>query len=236
LERMGKMRRLLALCAVTVLLLAVSPAGASVVYTLNPVNVTTGFNNSYGASDIQDCWVGVGYTAIAGGTLVDSVTFKNWSDLTGFSAQALIYTGSDQTNPQAGGGLTLLAAGPVTALASGGQIDNIIPVSATLAPGQVFFAAILIRDVPGNVYAFAEDTGQNSLRSFFDVGPNDGPGGNYNINNTSTATILGGVHPRIGGGVQAAGDLFLSVNATPEPATMSLLAIGGLAALIRRRK
>ena len=228
------MRYVVALCAVAVLLCAAAPAGADVVYSLNPVSVTTGFNNSYSASDTQDCWVANGFTAVAGGTAVNSVIFRTFSDLTGFSAQALIYAGSDQFNPQAGGGLTLVAAGPVTALASGGQVDQVVPVSAALTDGDVFFAAILIRGVPGNVYAFGEDTNQNSLRSFFDVGPTDGTG-SYDINNTSNATILGGTHPRIGGGVQSPGDLFLSVTATPEPASMALLAIGALA-MLRRRK
>jgi hypothetical protein len=87
----------------------------------------------------------------------------------------------------------------------------------TLSAGQVYWAALLLRGVPGNQFPFQEDRDNVLGRSWFDVGPTQG--GAYNVDNTGNATVLGGTHPVVGSGVQDAGNLILRVIDDPtDPA------------------
>jgi hypothetical protein len=79
--------------------------------------------------------------------------------------------------------------------------------------GQVYWAALLIRGVPGNQFPFSDDTDNPLGRSWFDVGPTQG--GPFDVMDTSNARVFGATdHPVVPGNVQAAGNLILRVNAS----------------------
>jgi len=88
----------------------------------------------------------------------------------------------------------------------------------------VFYAAILIRNVPGNQFPFnLQQTGTILGQSFWDVGPGIGPPhmqtGPYDINNTSGATVNGSSRPDFQSvpAAQPPGNTWLRVRATDTP-------------------
>jgi len=209
-----------------------TPAYADFTYQVDgfppPSGNFFGFNNSAG-SETEDDFVANSFQVVSGGTRLTSITF-----LTGFtgdgsplfnntSITAAIYTGSSLTDPNAGGGLKLISTTTVSVTDPGLDFITInLAAPVNLAVGQVFYAALLIRGVTGNMFPFVEDTDASDPsgpplplgRSFFDVGPTIG--GSYNLNNTSNLTVLGGTNPVVGSGIQSAGNLVLRVNSVPS--------------------
>ena len=221
-----------------------SAARAQVTYQLDGWPPATGnyeiFNNSQG-TETEDDWVANSFTAVAGGNRLNSITFAVGSALSSRPVTIAIYTGTSLTNPS---GLTRIVASTtnVNVTAAAGALQT-IPFAAPvdLPVGQVFYAAMLMRGVPGNLFPYTDDhftVGASPPimnRSFFDVGPTQSAP--YNLDSTSNATVLGGAHPVVGAGVQSASNLVLRVNGSPvpEPATLGLVSLG-MIGLVRRRR
>jgi hypothetical protein len=233
----------------TLLLLAAPPLRAQITYQLDGWPPATGnyeiFNNSAG-TETEDCWVANSFQVTAGGNRINSISFVLGNTQPPVSTLNLqvtvaLYTGTSLTDPS---GLVRIVPATNTVMLTNAltgfmqTINFATPVD--LATGQIFYAALLIRGVPGTLFPFADDmftpgpSPANQLRSFFDVGPT--MGGAYNLDNTSNATLLGMSHPVLGGPAQSAANLVLRVNATAVPEPSSVLLTGvGLLLFARRR-
>jgi hypothetical protein len=183
------------------------------VYKLDDGSSEENFNNSQGV-ETEDNWVANSFQIAPGTQTLLSISFLLSGNYTNRAITALIYTGTSLTDPHAGSGLTLVSQTDTTFSGTDGTFVT-IPLAAplTLPVGQVYWAALLMRGVPGNQFPFNEDLDNPLGRSWFDVGPTQG--GAYNVNNTSNARVFGATdHPVVPGGVQAPGNLMLRVNAT----------------------
>lgn len=231
------------------LLLAAPCLRAQLTYQLDgwPPGGTTQyeiFNNSLG-TEVEDCWVANSFQVVAGGNVINSLTFALGNaqpavpTLT-LQVTVLLYTGTSLTNPA---GLVRIVPATNTVTLTNvptGSLQTInFAVPTFMSTGQIFYAAILIRGVTGATFPFVSDfftpgpSPANQLRSFFDVGPT--MGGAYNVDNTANATRLGLAHPVLGGSAQTAANLVLRVNASPIPEASSLALAGiGLAVVARR--
>ena len=214
------------------------------------------FNNSLG-NESEDTWVANAFTVVAGGEDIKSISFLTGDSYTNRAMTAVIYTGQSTTNPQAGSGLQRIVATtttlPVTA-DPGTWVTIPLANDVVLPVGQVFYAALLADAVGGGTsdMLFAEENSgsggtplNDMTHSFYDVAAPFGTVNAYNLDNTQTATVLGGVNPTEGGSpenVMYYGTLVERVNAVavPEPASLALLtAFGAIAAglaFARRRQ
>jgi hypothetical protein len=98
--------------------------------------------------------------------------------------------------------------------------------------GQVFTAALLIYNVPSNVFPFAIDTSGVSTGSYYDV---DNPIGNvntYKLASPNFPTLNGFTYPGQPPGASNTfpieGVTLLRVNAIPEPTALAVFGIAGL--------
>jgi hypothetical protein len=216
---MSVRHRLVAAAAVSVAV----PAWAQVTYQLDswPPPGTDSweiFNNSQG-TETEDCWVANAFTVVSGGTHLTAINFRTGSALTNQSCTAVIYAGTSMTSPA---GLVRIV-GSTTTMSVTAAANVVQTITLTnpvdLSVGQVFYAAILLPQVPGTLFPFTSDhdytTAANSPpvlnRSFFDVGPTQGAA--YNLDNTANATVLGGSHPVVSF-AQDAANLVLTVTAS----------------------
>jgi hypothetical protein len=168
------------------------------------------FNNSAGP-ETEDNWVANSFQVAPGGEILTSISLQLGQTYTNRPITVVIYTGSSLTDPHAGSGLTRVSTTDTTISGTNGNFVTIpltTPVSLPL--GQVYWAAVLLRGVPASQFPFSGDADAPKGRSWFDVGP--AQGGAYNLDDTHTATVLGGTHPLLGGGIQSAGNLMLRVN------------------------
>ncbi len=205
--------------AFTALLLTGTLAHAQAFYSLD---WSERFNNSVG-SETEDCWVANSYTASAAGTHILSISLpivEGFPDNTAISG--FIYQGADTLDPTAGGGLFLLGEVDTTFSGTPGIVTLTFNPPIDVGSGTVFYAAVLLRQVPSNKFPFDNDSHYVRNRSYFDVGLT--PSGAYDVNqlpaNSANITVFGGVHPVMGGmpgDVQSAGTLALWVNATATP-------------------
>jgi hypothetical protein len=197
------------------------------VYKLDDGSSEFNFNNSQGV-ETEDNWVANSFQIAAGTQTLLSMSFLLSGNYTNRAITALIYTGTSLTDPHAGSGLTLVSQTDTTFSGTDGTFVT-IPLAApvTLPVGQVYWAALLMRGVPGDQFPFNEDLDNPLGRSWFDVGPTQG--GAYNVNNTSNARVFGATdHPVVPGGVQLPGNLMLRVNATgPAAPIVARLTDGG---------
>lgn len=216
---------------------AVTAVRADVVYQVE--NLAAGsaheiFNNSQG-TETEDCWVANSFQVDPLATHLTQIQLLTGQAYSNTQVTVAIYTGTSLTSPA---GLTRIVASTntVSVTAAANTFATIDLGSAIdLAPGQIFYAAALIRGVAGSFFPFSSDAQVTPPvtplgRSFFDVGPTQG--GAYNLDVTTNATVLGASHPVVTF-AQDPGNLGLRVVATPEPGAMALL---GIAGLFRRRR
>src|SRR5262249_19076951 len=166
------------------------------------------FNNSE-TTEVEDNWVANSFEVVADGTRLLSVTFFLGENFNKVPVSASIYLGSSLTDPS-----DLIRIATMDTLVTGERntwatITFDKPID--LDEGTVFYAALLIPEVPGNVFPFHNDRTAPQGQSFFDVGPKQGAA--YDLDVTGNATVLGGRHPVVNF-AQSAGNLLLRVNAT----------------------
>lgn len=201
---------------------AVGAPGSAVVprTTLgNPYDGTTtygaaaqDFETTYDAYDIWVCSEFTTTTALNLGA-VSAVGFQNdTSDGTG--ANFRIYSGA----PWSGGSIVLSASGGYDHLYSAGLVgadfgNQLLPAGSY----YMVFQAVRAFATTGQSYVFDTTLGNNNDRQW-NPGGGFGQGTNFPIVDASSAPI----------------DINWQLEATPEPASLSLLVLGGLA-LLRRR-
>src|SRR5262249_40187221 len=151
----------------------------------------------------EDCWVANSFTVAAGGTHLTGVNFI-WGEANTGAAlpsevvTATIYTGTSLTSPA---GLSRIVSSTTSATITG-AVDSLQSITLAnpvdLPVGQIFWAALLIRGVPGTLFPYSSDFGLTGGpaplgHSFFDVGATQGAP--YNLDVNTNATVLGASHP-----------------------------------------
>lgn len=209
----GKVVAVSAGIAAAALMLAAPVASAQVVYQLDSGVFSERFNNSEG-TETEDNWVANAFAVVQGGTELVSIDYVIGENFTGQPVTAVIYQGVDVTDPTAG--LTRLQTTDTTITGLRGDVVTItLDKPVDLNVGDVFYAALLIRGVTGDLFPFFNDTTAPQGQSFFDVGPTQGAP--YDLDFTDNATVNGGTHPVVGPGVQSPGNTAIRVNATDTP-------------------
>jgi hypothetical protein len=175
------------------------------------------FNNSE-TTETEDNWVANSFQVVPEGTRLMSITFQLSARLTNQPVSAVIYMGADLYDPSAGGGLVRIATTNVTLTSTGGPVTIPLDNPVDLNEGDIFYAALLMPSIPGNVFPFTMDYDFTNPglsppflgQSFFDVGPNQGDP--YDLDMTQNATVAGGIHPVVMM-AQDAGNFVIRVNA-----------------------
>ncbi len=172
---------------------------------------TERFNNS-DTVETEDNWVANAFVVVDGGTRLLSIEYPLGETFVDQPMTAVIYMGTDISDPS---GLVRIQTTETTVTGAQGTNATIVldqPVDLNVE--DVFYAALLIRNVPGTLFPFFNQ-GTNPLgHSFFDVGPQQGAP--YDLDMTDNVTVLGGNHPVVFF-AQSPGNLFLRVNATITP-------------------
>ena len=158
----------------------------------NSTNTIFGFNNSITAN-AEDNWIGNVFVASEGATQLSSVSFAvfqalNSTNLPSPFVTVALYTGSPNT------GLTLVQSSvnrvPLNAVA-----DQMVTVPfaqpQNLPSGQVFTAAVLIDDVPVNVFPFVETSIGTNTNSYYDLSNPPGSVNVYNLMAPNSPTLNG---------------------------------------------
>ena len=180
-------------------------------YRWDTLPATERFNNS-ATVEPEDNWVANAFEVVDGGTRLLSIEYPLGETFINQPVTAVIYQGNDISDPS---GLVRIQTTETTITGTAGTNATIVlddPVDLNV--GDVFYAAILIRDVPGNLFPFFNQGTSPLGHSFFDVGPEQSAP--YDLDMTGNATVLGGNHPVVGL-AQSPGNLFLRVNATNTP-------------------
>ena len=210
-------------------------------YQIDNGTVSYGFNDTLGtettSDQAEDNWVGNVFTAAAGGTQLQSISFfdaastLDGSTLSSPSITAALYTGSP------GASLTLVP-GSVNTVALNATAGNWITVPFAslqdIPAGQQFTAALLINDVPSSIYPFSEDTSGSNANSYFDV---DNPIGNvdtYNLAAPNNPTPNGNTYPgQPAGATNAYADTTLLRVNYDTPATLTVAGGGNFSGTIQ---
>jgi len=183
------------------------------------------FNNTSN-SDTEDNWVANSFPiSNSDRTHVVSVTLPIGDTFTNQPISALIYLGQDLQDPTAGGGLVLKSRTDTTFNSTPGTIVTVtLDTPADFKVGDIVYVAVMIPGVPPTKFPFYSDTGTGSGlggllkttplgRSFFDAATTIG--GTWDVNQGSDfITVLGGIHPILGAGIQDPGNLALWAYAT----------------------
>jgi len=226
-----------ALLTVLLALLMPSVAGAQAgfLYQLDNGNVGSQLNASE-TSEARDNWFGNLFTADARGPIITAVDFQAGSS--SYPATLGIYLDNGDANPPQAA--TLLYSQNFTPVAN--QLDRIaLTTPVTLQPGDQFLVGVLMDGVSGSDYPFANDNSSGGVYSYWDRNfstalgdPVDHPMAIGDLSmavDMNHALIPGGWVPASSGCnvvmIRAEG-----VTATPEPATLSLLAAGAIGAAV----
>jgi hypothetical protein len=196
----------------TCLLVGVSSARADVVYQLDDNTAQERFNNSE-TDETEDNWVANAFQVVAGGTRLLSIDLGLGENFNNNPVTVAIYMGTSVTDPS---GLVRIATTDTTLTGAQGTLGNILLAAPVdLNEGDIFFAAVLLRNVPGTAFPFLNNTVNPHGQSFFDVGPQQGAP--YDLDMTDNVVVLGATHSVVGANVQSPGNLILRVNATDTP-------------------
>jgi len=199
--------------AVGALILGASIASAQVVYQWDSGVFGERFNNSEG-TETEDNWVANAFQVVDGGTELLSIDYVLGESFTDRPVTAVIYQGVDISDPSAG--LTRIQTTDTTISGVRGAVVTItLDTPVDLNVGDVFYAALLMPGVTGDLFPFNNDRVSPQGHSFFDVGPKQGAP--YDLDMTANATVNGGTHPVVGPMVQSPGNTALRVNATATP-------------------
>jgi hypothetical protein len=201
-----------ALGVFTVLLLSSAPARAQITYAQAESGNVFRYNLSE-TDETEDNWITNAYTVVAGGTRLNSITLAVAETYTNRPVTLAIYSGSSLTDPTT----TVRIATTDTTFSSPPVLVTIpLDTPVDLNEGDIFFAAVLLRAVPGTEFPFLIATGAPSGSSFFDVGP--AQGAPKDLDDNTNATLNGGIHPVVGStAVDVAGNWILRVDATATP-------------------
>jgi len=188
-----------------------SVARAQVQYRWDNGAFTERFNNSEG-TETEDNWVANAFQVVDGGTHIVSIEFPIGETYTDLTVDAVIYQGFDLRDPTAGGGLVRLSTTETTITATQGSLVTItLDTPVDLNVDDIFYAALLVRQVDGAHFPWFNDGTIPLGYSFFDVGP--AQGADYDLDQTGNATVNGGIHPVVHF-AQSPGTTLIRANAT----------------------
>ncbi len=186
--------------------------------------VFQGFNNSFG-TEVEDNWVANVFTTNLA-TQLNSISLTvnsalNSTNLPSPFITAALYTGSPGT------GLTLVpgSVNTVALNATSGQLVTVpFAVPQNMSAGQTFTAALLIKNVPGNVFPFQMASSGTNTNSYWDVSSPIGSVNTFDLVAPHSPTLNGLNYPS-NGPVNANGTTVIRVNAT-VPVSAATLTVG----------
>ena len=209
-----------------------------------PFNDTLGTETT--SNQAEDNWMGNVFTAAAGGTQLQSITFVtssinfsgtstglNSGNLPNPNITAALYTGSPAT------GLSLVPGSVNTVplnVPTGLQYVTVPFASLQYVPaGQVFTAALLVDDVAGNIGIWTEDSSNSNANSYYDVDNPIGDVNTYNIAAPNDPTLNGNTYPGQPAGTSNAyaDTTLLRVNEITPAATLTVSGGGSYSGTIQ---
>jgi hypothetical protein len=175
--------------SIPALLLCASSAFGQYVYQIDNGSVSSGFNNTFQIEN-EDNWVGNTFTAIPGATILNSIYFLDYSGNI-LDVTAALYSGTP------GSDLALVPGSVNTVQVSGALRWQTVPFATPqiVTTGEVFTAALLVDDVPENIFPFTIDSSGNSTESFYDVSNPVGSVNTYNLASPNFPTPIGNSYP-----------------------------------------
>ena len=202
-----------------------------------------GFNDTLGdettPSLAEDNWNGNVFTAQAGGTQLQSVSF--------YAGPNGVTPGVSFTNPSPvtvalytgapGAGLTLVASSVYTTAALNPAPDSWVTVPfaslQNIPAGQVFTAVVYIPDQPDTAGPWTLDNSGVSTGSYFDVDSPPGNVGSYNLAAPNSPTLNGASWESTGDSDIVPGVTLLRVNETTPAATLTVTGSGSYSGTIQ---
>jgi hypothetical protein len=144
-----------------------------------------------------------------------------WTDGEGAINGAVMLYGVHQNNP-------------IGRTASVGDLDTPSPAEVSLTVDDLATGSMLLSGITGNYNTGAAPQAVSNVTEYFALaGGNSSGGGGYTEVDESSETVTWNYSWQYGGRASMVAAEFVEV---PEPATMSLLGLGGLVALRRRRR
>ena len=205
-------------------------ANAVSVFQIDNGAIFSGFNNSLSSAPAEDNWVGNVFTATSPASL-NSISFRtnsalNATNLPSPFVTSALYMGSPAT------GLTLVPSSVKTVplnAAAGQFVEVPFATPQNITVGQVFTAALLIKNVPVSVFPFQEANSGTNANSYYDISNPSGTVNAYNLASPFAPTPNGVIHPGTSGTNAGVGITVLRVNATPAvlPSAATLIVANG---------